>query len=214
MKNRKMKPLMDTTFEKMEMGKFLEGFNLIRVATFLDGHCYFHAIAKAYFKPYIMGKVGDQVFDRQEFVKNLRRDLSIALGNKVNPQNPKSKTFYQTLANGELEEISKAMPEYSLENMQKELNSNTPVSNYFNEFISNQLDVDIYILDARKKDVYMTGSDLKLLYKGRKSIVILYLPGHYELVGLMENSTVIETCFSPTHPLISSIRSRIENKLD
>ena len=214
MKSKKMKPLMDTTFEKMEWKNFLKEFPLIRISSPLDGSCYFHAIAKAYFKPYIVGKVGDEVFDRQEFVKNLRRDLSIALGNKVNPQNPKSKTFYQTLANGELEEISKAMPEYSLENMQKELNSNTPVSNYFNEFISNQLDVDIYILDAKKKDVYMTGSDLKLLYKERKSIVLLYLPGHYELVGLMDNPNSIETCFSHSHPLISAIRSRIESKLD
>ncbi len=214
MKSKKMKPLMDTAFEKMEWKNFLKEFPVIRIATALDGSCLFHAIAKAYFKPYIMGKVKDQVFDRQEFVKTLRKDLSVALGNKVDVKNPKSKTFYQTLANGELEEISKTMPEYSLENMQKELNSNLPVSNYFNEFISNQLDVDIYILDGRKKDVYMTGSDLKLLYKGRKSIVILYLPGHYELVGLMADQTNVETCFSPSHPFIAAIRQRIESKLD
>ena len=196
-----MKPLIGIPSEKIEFG-FLPEFDLVRVSCEMDGSCMFHAIAKAYFKPYIMGKVGDGVFDRSEFVRNLRKDLSLALP-----------AAYPKLANGELEEISKTMPKYSLKNLQKELDSNSPVSNYFNEFISNQLNIDIYILDAKTKDVYMFGADLKLLYKNRKSVVILYLPGHYELIGLLKDQSTVETYFSPTHPLIKKIRERIDSKL-
>ena len=196
-----MKPLIGIPSEKIEI-KFLQEFDLVRVATEMDGNCLFHAIAKAYFKPYIMGKVGEGVFDRSEFVRNLRKDLALALP-----------TAYSKLANGELAEIAKTMPKYSLKNLQKELDSNSPVSNYFNEFISDSLNIDIYILDAKTKDVYMFGADLKLLYKNRKSVVILYLPGHYELIGLLHNSSNVETYFSPTHPLIKKIRARIDSKL-
>ena len=66
----------------------------------------------------------------------------------------------------------------------KELDSDRPVDNAYNEFISDQLNKDIYILDAVTQDVYMTGSDDNVLYKDRPSIVLMYLPGHYELVGL------------------------------
>ena len=209
-----MKPLMDREFEKLQWDGWLKGFNLIRTRVPCDGSCAFHAIAKAYFKPYITGKsLEGGVFDRMEFIKNLRKDLSKKLALKVNPEDPKSKTYYQTLANGELESISKTMPEYSLENMQKELDSNTPISNYFNEFISDQLNIDIYILDAKKKDVYMTMSDLSLLYKNRQSVVILYMPGHYELIGLMQDQSYIETYFPPSHPFILKIRERMNSKV-
>ena len=196
-----VKPLIGIPSEKIEFG-FLSEFDLVRVATELDGNCYFHAIAKAYFKPYIMGKVGEGVFDRTEFVRNLRKDLSLALP-----------AVYSKLANGELLEISKTVPKYSLQNLQKELDSNSPISNYFNEFISDSLNIDIYVLDAKTKDVYMFGADLKLLYKNRKSVVLLYLPGHYELIGLLKDQSTVETYFSPTHPLIKKIRERIDSKL-
>lgn len=209
-----MKPLMDREFEKLQWDGWLKGFNLIRTRVPMDGSCMFHAIAKAYFKPYIVGKNSEGgVFDRMEFIKNLRKDLSKKLALKVNPEDPKSKTYYQSLANGELENIAKSLPQYSLENMQKELDSNTPISNYFNEFISDQLNIDIYILDAKKKDVYMMASDLKLLYKNRQSVVILYMPGHYELIGLMQDQSYIETYFPPSHPFILKIRERMNSKV-
>jgi len=208
-----MKPLMNEEFEKIKFDGFLKDFNLIRTRIPCDGNCLFHALAKAYFKPYITGKKDGEPFDRKEFIMHLRRDLAKTLTSKVNPQDPKSKTYYATLANGELENISKAMPEYSLESMQKELGSSSPVSNYFNEFISNELNIDIYILDSKTKDVYMTGTNMELLYKDRRSVVILYMPGHYELIGLMNDESYIETYFPPTHPFIIKLRERMQSKM-
>ena len=202
-----VKALINQEFEKI---KIFEGFDLIRIRVPMDGNCFFHSILKAYFKPYIVGKIDGETFNRKEFIKNLRKDLAKKLGSRVEPRNKNSKTYYQTLSKGELENISKDIPAYSLKNMQKELNSSSAVSNIYNEFISNELDIDIYILDAEKKDVYMTGTDEELLYKNRKSVVILYMPGHYELVGLMNSNDEVETLFSSNSELIQKIRQRMK----
>ena len=207
---KRIKPLMDVEYERLSWDKIFKGFDLIRIKTESDGSCFFHAIAKAYFKPYITGKITNKDFNRKDFVHNLRKDLSKTLGSKINPDNPNSRTYYQTLSKGELEKISEEIPEYSLENMQKELDSNSPISNVYNEFISNQLNIDIYILDAIKRDIYMTGTDDNLLYKNRKSVVILYMPGHYELVGLLHPKDYIETYFSPNSSFIRRIRERMD----
>lgn len=208
---RGMRPLRNREYEKLKWTKTIQFPGLIRIRTDADGSCFFHAVAKAYFKPYITGKTKDGTpLDRKKFIRSLRKDFSKMLANKVDPKNPKSKTWYETMANGEWPRISKKMKEYTLESMQKELNSNASISNIYNEFISDQLDKDIYILDANKQDVYMTGTDDSLLYKQRTSIVILYLPGHYELVGIEEDG-YIQTTFQPDSPLIQLIRNRMED---
>ena len=94
--------------------------------------------------------------------------------------------------------------------MQKELDSSRPVDNVYNEFISDQLEKDIYIIDAVKKDIYITGKDNDILYKNRPSVVILYLPGHYELVGLVKKNGDIKTLFNPDHDFIQAIRDRMD----
>jgi len=206
--NNKMRILVNSEFEKIDFNETFPGFNLVRIRTIPDGSCFFHALAKSYFKPYIVGKIDGEPFDRKEFIKNLRKDLAKTLELKTD----NGKTYYQTLSNGELENISKDMPKYSLKNMQKELKSSSAIGNIYNEFISDQLELDIYILDAKTKDVYMTGTDDDLLYKNRRSVVILYLPGHYELVGLINNEGVAETIFPPDSEFIISIQERMEMK--
>jgi len=71
-----------------------------------------------------------------------------------------------------------------------------------------------------KHDVYITGNDSDILYKKRPSIVLLYLPGHYELIGIMESKIdskntgkTIKTLFEPNHQLIEAIRKRYNELL-
>ena len=211
-----MKPLVNVEYENLKW-KMFGNLDVIRIRTEMDGSCFFHSIAKSYFKPYITGKVDHKSLNRRNFIRRLREDLSKMLGARIDPQDSNSKTHYEILANGTLPEIAKEMTEYSLENMQKELDSSNSISNIYNEFISDQLDIDIYILDGEKKDVYMTGTDDNLLYKKRKSVVILYIPGkvgsgHYELVGLMHPDNYVETYFEHNDDIIKKIRSRM-NKL-
>ena len=170
---RRLKPLINVDYEVLDWKKLFKDLTVIRINVAGDGSCFFHAICKAYFKPYIFGKVGDKPLNRGKFVRKLRRDLAKKLGSKINPEDANSKTYYEDLAKGELANIGKEIKQYSLENMQKTLDSSEPISNEYNEFISNQLDIDIYIIDGIKRDVYMTGTEDSLIYKNRKSVILL-----------------------------------------
>lgn len=180
---------------------------LVRISTEMDGSCFFHAILKSFFLPYKTGFLDGKPLNRSTFAFDLRKSLSRKLGAPVEPNNPLSPTYYATLSRGKLAEISKDVPDLSLDYMQKELASRLPIDNKYNEFISNVLDKDIYLLDYNTKDVYITGADDEILYKNRPSIVILVLPGHYELIGLQTNSGV-QTLFDPSSNFIQNIRFR------
>ena len=201
--------LTNSEYEHMNWNGKLSYPGLVRIRTPTDGSCFFHAIAKSFFEPYITGKLDGKTLNRQKVIQQLRKDLAVKLGTRINPSDPMSPIYYEVLSKGNLPEFGKSIPSYTLINMQRELDSNRSVNNVYNEFISNQLGKDIYILDMVKKDVYMTGSDDELLYKGRPSIVILYLPGHYELVGV-DVDGVVKTLFPPDHPLIKAIQRRMK----
>ena len=209
--HRLTKPLMDNQIENLNWSAPFGYEGMVRIRIPGDGSCFFHALAEAYCEPYIMGKSSNgEPINRKQFIKDLRKDLSIKLGSRTVPEDLDSPTYYDELSRGNLKEFSMSLPEYSLENMQKELDSDLPVSNLYNEFISDQINKDIYLLDMVKRDVYITGKDDDILYKNRKSIVLLYLPGHYELIGLYQKREKnYKTLFSPDHDFILYIRSRI-----
>jgi hypothetical protein len=183
--------------------------NMVRIRTPADGSCFFHAVTKAFYIPYRTGQLNGTAINRHQLIKMLRRDLAIKLAQPANPQDPQGPSNYDLLSRGQLLEFAKGVPKYSLPNMQRELNSTSAIDNVYNEFISNQLNKDIYLLDGEKHDVFVTGNDDDILYKDRHSIVILYIPGHYELVGLI-NGDRIETHFEPNHPFIQAIRDRLQ----
>lgn len=203
---------------------------LVRLRTIADGSCFFHAIANAFYQPYRVGMIQDQVFDRIDFIRRLRADFATKLASpnigdkkdgfnrtgcrgKIQHGHSPIKTYYETISRGQLPILAKDHARYQLANMQKELNSFLPVDNLYNEFISNILNKDIYLLDLRTHDVYVTGSDMDILYKGRPSIVILTMPGHYELVGL-DQGNGIRTLFDPKSDLIQAIRNRMKYKIE
>ena len=137
-----------------------------------DGSCFFHALVLSMYKPYQLNKV-----DKIKFVRQLRKNLADAL----------SLTEYKKISNGKLIELSREMPEVSLQEMKNELDSSKAISNIYNEFISDTLNRDIYLLDYEKKDVYMTGTHLGILYKGRASTVLIINKNHYELIGIINS---------------------------
>lgn len=170
---------------------------MVGIRTEGDGSCFFHAISKAISNEYKEGVFDKYIFNRKKFIKDFRQHLALQLPN-----------YYEKLSRGKLAELSKELPELTLENMQKELNSNLPVDNRFNEYISEILSIDLYILDGENKRLYNTGKDADILYKNRSSIVILYHFHHYELVGVLENEAVT-TIFEPDHPFILLLKNYV-----
>jgi hypothetical protein len=189
-----------------------ENFRLVAIDTVGDGNCFFHAICQAYFIPYRTGMSGGNILSKREIVRQLRYSLAQRLGEPVDPLNPTGKIYYELLSRGKLSEFGKEIPYYSFEEMKMRLEKSVAVGNEYNEFISDQLGKDIYLLDAETQDVYITGNDDELLYKQRPSIVILYSPGHYETIGLRVSDGSIQTYFSPSHPFIEFLRMRMEQK--
>ena len=171
---------------------------LVKKTEINDGSCFFHCIADSFYRKYQLGQV-----NRKEFVKNLRKDLSKNL----------SVAVYEKLSRGQLKNFR--IPGYSLLDFKKILDSNEYVDNRFNEYISNVIDKDIYIIDYEKKDVYITGSynDVGgILYKNRDSIVIIWINGnHYDLAGVLEGKKLI-TLFQYNHPFIETIRQSMNKK--
>lgn len=174
-----------------------ERFPLIRIATDGDGSCFFHAVLAGFFVPYREQMLNDRPTSRREIALGLR----IVLADNFDLET------YKSLGNGHLEEFSKSDPNYSYDNLKRLLKSNLPIGNEFIEYISNRLDKDIYLLDIIRQNIYSQACDISLLYKGRKSVVLLYLPGHYELIGLRREDGSIATHFDPEHELIQFLKS-------
>lgn len=173
---------------------------MVRKKEIGDGSCFFHSFADSFYRPYKLGEV-----DKRKFVKSIRHQLSELLGSK----NERGIVWYYTLSRGKLLDYSKQMPDFTLENMQALLDSSNSIDNRFNEFISNVFNKDIYIIDGTTRDVYITGDDDEILYKGRESVVLLYYNrNHYDLVGILDDDRLI-TLFKPNHPFILQIRARM-----
>ena len=190
--------------------------NMVRIKTIPDGSCFFHALCNAFFIPYRTGKItcddGSEIsITQRQIVKGLRDDLAKKLASRIDA-NPESPRYYDVISRGQLGDFSMGVNHYSLENMQKELQSDDPIDHIYNEFISDLINKDIYLLDLEKEDVYVTGNDIDILYKNRESIVILSMPGHYELVGVRDNGT-IKTLFKPDHEFIVMIYNRLKTHL-
>ena len=197
-----------------------ERYRLIAIDTIGDGSCFFHALLNGFYLPYRLQSLDGVYVNRQDLVRNLRNQLANRLGEPIDPLYPTGPTFYEKLSRGHLYELSQSWDQYSLTNMQNLLRSHESVGNQYNEFVSDQLDKDIYILNAHSQDVQLLEDDPDLFYKHRESLILLYHPspsvegvdmgvGHYELVGLQDGAGRVHTLFDPDHPLIVFLQQRM-----
>ena len=178
-------------------------YNLVILSTIGDGSCMFHAILQGFNKTYIDGDTPE----RRNIVRKFRNNLSDLLGETMED----GKTCYEQLSRGELKDISKEVPEASLENMKKALKTNSWGDQRYLELISNQLDVDIFVINSYEKDVYFTG-DYEIYYKNRDSVIILNTNNaHFETIGIKVNSET-KTFFDKDNEIIKFLRTKMSLK--
>tara|TARA_Y100000310_G_C20534554_1_gene740205 strand:- start:40 stop:594 length:555 start_codon:yes stop_codon:yes gene_type:complete len=174
-------------------------YDFVRIGAIGDGSCMFHSILQGFNKSYINSSVQDKIKTTRQF----RNDLSEILDEEIN-----GKICYNQLSRGKLEEFSKMVPETSIENMKRSLSSNQWGDIRFLELISNVLNIDIFVIWSKTKEIYNLG-DKDLYYKNRDSIVILNSGNiHFDTIGLKtENGN--RTLFGKNEPIIKQLRSKL-----
>lgn len=185
-----------------------EQWSLVRFSTPMDGSCLFHAISNSFFSPYHSEILHGKHVSRNKMVAALRKELSQKLASKISTD-PDAPSYYDILNGGNTSAFAEAVPEFNLDYMQKQLDSNTPIGYGYMEFIGNALNKDIYILEALRHDIYVT-DELPLTIKGnRNSIVLYYMNGHYELLGIKNQNGSFDTHFTPNHSFIRFLYNRV-----
>ena len=195
-------------FTYIKWDGYFEQWKLVRFATPMDGNCLFHAISNSFFEPYHSESLNGKHVPRTKMVSHLRRELSDKLAEKVFPDLD-SPTHYDILNGGNTSAFAEAVPEFALSYMQEQLRSNLPIGYGYMEFIGNALNKDIYILEAIRRDIYITDELPLTIHGDRRSIVLYYMNGHYELVGLEKDDGSFDTHFSPDHSFIRFLYNRV-----
>ena len=190
----------------------VDNFTMYRINSLGDGHCLIHSVLYGVSVNYRTGMMNGKKIDKTTFAKSVRRVLSQRL-NMIDPNDNGIKTYYETIANGEISNIG------NIENGDEDENNDLTLSgltelllsnHYLGDEIINLLEkcfnVSIYILDNRTKNVvvkqYTTFYD--------HCIVLLYNNMHYDLIGLgviVNGITKIRTKISRNNTFISFLES-------
>lgn len=161
-----------------------------------DGSCFIHSVLFSFNKEY---RDLDQD-GRRKMVSKLRSDLSDVLSEKK-----EDKTYYERLSRGQIMELSQVLPEMKIDYMQRYLKSRNWITMFYLELISDQLDLDIIIIDEKTKKVYQTG-DKEIYYKNRETVLVNYIEdAHFESVGVKVGDRAV-TLFSPDCELIIKLK--------
>lgn len=183
---------------------------LTRKGVHTDNSCFFHAVVDAKTTFYGSGKIDGQPFDKKQFIAEFRRNLA----DKLYHIDSKGKKVYDKLSNGQLSQLSANLPDLSLSEMYSELKSTSPVDLKYHEYISDLLNLNIYIIRNTTRDMYYLPAEY---YKKRDSIVLLYIGddldsvGHYELLGL-KLKNIFYSKFSHNNAWIVQLRQRLKSK--
>ena len=77
---------------------------------------------------------------------------------------------------------------------------------FYLELISNQLNIDIIIINEKNRKIYKTG-DNELLLKDRNTVIINYIEdAHFETIGMVTPEGT-KTFFSPDSKVIQDLRN-------
>jgi hypothetical protein len=171
-------------------------YQFVSIDTIGDGSCLLHSVLYSFNKKYRESGFRE----RTKIVENLRENFSEVLEEKEN-----DKTYYQNLSRGEIEDLSKILKDLDLNYMKSYLCSKKWLNIFYLELISNQLDIDIIIINEKNRKIYKTG-DNELLIKKRNTVLVNYIEEtHFESIGMVTPEG-IKTFFSPDSKVICDLR--------
>ena len=176
-------------------------YHFISIDTIGDGSCLLHSVLYSFNNKYRNLNFNERI----KMSDNLRKNLSDVLEEMEN-----DKTYYQNLSRGEIENLSNVLEDMKLHNMKRHLCSRKWLNIFYLELISNQLDIDIIIVNEKNRKVYKTG-DNELLLRNRNTVIINYIEeAHFESIG-MKTSGGVKTLFSPDSQVIKDLKELYKN---
>jgi hypothetical protein len=192
--------------------------NLVRIATIGDGSCFIHAVLKAMYAPY---QENNNAQYRVQIAAQIRRDLAMKL-NDYNPRYP-GHTYWETIGKGSfprllMQEIKDEVMiehtgvDYSLSGLQRLLNSTNYLGDEIYTYISEILNIDIYILRATNTDLY-PHINTHQPDVNRNAIIIVGNTEHYEVVAL-DTPTGFQTIFPVGDPLLDTLSTLFIGDID
>jgi alkylated DNA repair dioxygenase AlkB/SAM-dependent methyltransferase len=160
---------------------------MVRIGITGDGNCLFYSILRAFHTKF----ANMSSKEKSNYVRRLRRDLGLALTEKV----------FNGLAEGELKNYTTY--EEFLENLS--VHGEWGTTDLL-EFIGDQLNLDIYVIHGNS---FMPYAPMKpdLVYKNRLSIIIYFVDDNHYEVGGLRFGDCIQTAFPPDHPYIERLRN-------
>jgi len=179
-------------------------YNFEPIRTIGDGSCLIHAILQGFSMKYNNLNSDNE---KSKLVRETRFHLSEIL--EVPLKNYNNKKIYQILSRGELEEISKELPEASIEYMKKYLNSSNFLTLQYVELLSEIFDINIIFISEKEKDIYYSG-DNELLFKDKRDTVFInYIDeAHYETLKINH-----KTLFNYDDNLVVDVKNKIKNRI-
>ena len=189
---------------------------VVRIAAIGDGSCFFHSTMKAYLPSYANNP---SYIHRSNYVAMLRRDLAYLL-QTADAEAP-GKTLYETAANGQWatmagfqrEEGTEIADElgnpidYSLDGMQRLLNSKRDVGTEVFGYVSKLLGVGINVMIATRSNLVPSDGGIDLEDVHPYSIFIAGNGYHYEVIGVQIEGVGIQTAFKADDPFMTAFHA-------
>jgi hypothetical protein len=203
-----MEPLDDKDFEYINWSdsniKF-QGLVRFRSEPGIDTvhHCVLNAISVAYRSEELHGTE----VSKKSLVRALRQELAHKLH-----------SAYDTLNGGRLKEMVNIDPDLSQENLEHLLLTSMNFPKPLLEFVCDQLNIDLFYVSGPNRDVFPIMTEMELIIKGRRSVVVLYNRNRYELMGIHEvtrkkdtgeQTEEFVTVFRPDHPFINQLKRQL-----
>lgn len=182
-------------------GNGFENWDTWMLLTEKDNHCFFHSLLLAISPDYIHHYENDNQLAMRRMAILWRKILAKEL-----IRENKGITKYHKMFQGNIFKISNEFREYSLEMMKKKLESEEWIDYVYFDFMSNEIDRDIFILDWENKSIYKT-LDENIRIKNRIAIILIYIDqSHYNLMAI-KTPNGLKTEFEHDHAFILFLKS-------
>ena len=183
--------------------------NLVRIATIGDGNCFIHAVLKSFYKQY---QNNNNARYRLNTSAVVRRDLAVMLSTN-NPNYP-GRSYWLTSGKGGFprlvmqQMVNESLVavlnlDYSLNGLQRLFNSTVQLGDEVYSYVSDALNIDIYILRATTEDLY-PHLHTRRTEQVRNAVVIIGNSYHYEVLAI-DTPNGLQTVFFPEDPFITAL---------